>query len=596
MFGGAAKKTPLDEAQALIYQAVELPDPAERIKLARKALEISGDCADAYVLLAENAPSRKAALGYYEQAVAAGERALGSATFQEEAGHFWGLLETRPYMRAREGLAHALWALARREEAVEHLREMLRLNPHDNQGVRYALTSWLLNLDRDEELGQLIEQFDEITAHWAFTKALLAYRRHGDTPEGRALLKAAHKRNRFVRGWLLGEEPLPEERPGGYSLGSREEAYFYVEGALSAWKTASGAISWVRRVLARPGRRPPPPDQPFEPSALERARLRRLPGEFDVWQVGFRQVPKWLESEGQRVIPWVLLAVSRTSDLVLSTTILPQDPTAEDLWRLVAQAIHRPVAGDPHRPVQIEVRPDARWEALRAHLDELGVDLQDAEELDLLDDRLEDLTEYLLKDEPPGLLEMPRVRPEQVGRLFQAAAEYYRRAPWRSLCDEEAIRIDCARFQSGPWYAVVMGRSGVTLGLALYEDLGVLKRLWTGRFNDPESARLTTALAVTFDPESQVFPKDLDAARRHGWEVVDPEAFPTFYRKEPGMTMRPPLSWELVLLEGCLRAIPAFLARHQPGEAGQFPMTVPAGPGELDLVLSWVDEDSPANP
>jgi hypothetical protein len=203
-----------------------------------------------------------------------------------------------------------------------------------------------------------------------------------------------------------------------------------------------------------------------------------------------------------------------------------------------------------------------------------------------------DLARHLLEDEPPGLLDMPRVKPELVARFFQAAADYFRHAPWRCLGDEHAIKVECSRFESGPWYAVVMGSSGVTLGLALYEDLGVLRSLWSGDFDDRETARRTIALAVTFDPEWRVHPKDVDAAEQHGWEVACPEAFPVVYRKEPGMAMRPPLFWEMVLLEGCLRAIPAFVARYKPGAARPSTMTVPVATGELDLVLSWVDEES----
>ena len=85
--------------------------------------------------------------------------------------------------------------------------------------------------------------------------------------------------------------------------------------------------------------------------------------------------------------------------------------------------------------------------------------------------------------------------------------------------------------------------------------------------------RRITSLALTFDRESQVYPRDAHAAAQYGWEVVDPEAFPAAYRKEPGMSMRPPLSWELILLEGCLRAIPAFLSRRAPGDGARSEMT-----------------------
>ena len=78
--------------------------------------------------------------------MAAGERALGAQAFEEDVGHFWGLLETRPYMRARAGLAASLWTAGDEVEAVEHYQDMLRLNPGDNQGHRYVLLGCLLQM------------------------------------------------------------------------------------------------------------------------------------------------------------------------------------------------------------------------------------------------------------------------------------------------------------------------------------------------------------------------------------------------------------------------------------------------------------------
>src|SRR6266511_2941019 len=142
----------LFRAQDLMYEAFEAQG-ARRVALAREALAISPDCADAYLLLAEEtSSSAEEARELLEQGVAAGERALGPEPFEEDVGHFWGILETRPYMRARAALAETLWALDLREEAVEHQRELLRLNPNDNQGLRYRQAEWLLWLDLYEEL------------------------------------------------------------------------------------------------------------------------------------------------------------------------------------------------------------------------------------------------------------------------------------------------------------------------------------------------------------------------------------------------------------------------------------------------------------
>ncbi|MBI3105810.1 MAG: hypothetical protein HYY95_09615 [Candidatus Rokubacteria bacterium] len=76
--------TPLERAQELAYRAVEARG-RRRVQLARRALEIFPDCADAYVLLAEAATELPAARDLYARGVAAGERALGPGAFTRGA-------------------------------------------------------------------------------------------------------------------------------------------------------------------------------------------------------------------------------------------------------------------------------------------------------------------------------------------------------------------------------------------------------------------------------------------------------------------------------------------------------------------------------
>lgn len=83
---------------------------------------------------------------------------------------------------------------------------------------------------------------------------------------------------------------------------------------------------------------------------------------------------------------------------------------------------------------------------------------------------------------------------------------------------------------------------------------------------------------------------DLEAARRHDWQVARPDAYPEVFHKERGLSMRPPLAWELELMEGCLRAVPEFVSRHLQDDPTRGTMTVPAASGPLTLALSWVGE------
>jgi tetratricopeptide (TPR) repeat protein len=244
-----APTTPLERAQDLIYEAFETESPRKRVQLAKKALKVSPDCADAYVLLAEeDAGSLEEARELYQKGVEAGERALGRETFEEEAGHFWGILETRPYMRARQGLAVCLWELGEREEAIEHYREMLYLNPGDNQGIRYELAGYLLDEEMDEELGELLERYEEdASAFWVYTRALWRFRKEGDTEEATAALKEALETNPYVPLYLLGHKSLPGALPELIGFGDESEAVAYFARALTGWLRTAQALEWLRQ-------------------------------------------------------------------------------------------------------------------------------------------------------------------------------------------------------------------------------------------------------------------------------------------------------------------------------------------------------------
>jgi tetratricopeptide (TPR) repeat protein len=247
MFGDADEETPLRKAQDIIYDAWEITDSKRRAALARKALEISPDCADAYVLLAEEtATSLTEALNLYRQGVEAGERALGKEAFEEDVGHFWGILETRPYMRARAGLAECLWASGKHDEAIDHYKDMLRLNPNDNQGIRDLLLPRLIVSGRDEEAEALFREYeDDGMASWAYARALLDFRKMGDSEISRKSLKAALKNNRHIPSYLLGRKKIPKNLPSYYSPGDENEAVFYAKENFEAWKITPGALDWL---------------------------------------------------------------------------------------------------------------------------------------------------------------------------------------------------------------------------------------------------------------------------------------------------------------------------------------------------------------
>jgi tetratricopeptide (TPR) repeat protein len=256
----------LERAQDLCYEAFDCIG-RRQLQLARQAIGICPDCADAYVLLAERTSDLDESARLYAEGVAAGERALGKERFEEDAGHFWGITSTRPYMRARFGLACCLEELGQHEQAVEHYRELLRLNPGDNQGVRYRYLPLLLKLNRDAEAARFMkESGDEVTAHWAYTRTLLAYRLGGDCSAAQAELRKALKLNRHVvRHLLHGERPV--RLPPHYALGSEEEAAYCASELYDDYSAQPGALQWLAKNAPKLS-----PDDAGQPGSLRERR------------------------------------------------------------------------------------------------------------------------------------------------------------------------------------------------------------------------------------------------------------------------------------------------------------------------------------
>ena len=279
----AAPKDALEVAQSVMYEAWEAEDPDRAVELAERALTISPDCADAYNLLAENVGAVQQALDLLRKGVEAGQRALTPRFFEENAGHFWGMIETRPYMRCRANLAACLWELKRHEEALGHYYDMLRLNPGDNQGLRYVVLACLGELGRFDDMNKLIdrpEYQDGGDASWLYTKALLAFVQYGKCDMASAMLQDAMKRNKHVPAFLAGVRPIPRKLPDLITMGREDEACSYAGDFVDAWKRAPGALEWLKAEAEKAlpagtkekGLRPQPvaatkPDEPTRPQA-----------------------------------------------------------------------------------------------------------------------------------------------------------------------------------------------------------------------------------------------------------------------------------------------------------------------------------------
>ena len=242
-------KTPEDRALDLVDEAWQSSKTKGR-ELANEALEIWPDCLPAYEYLGNSYTTREKRVAYFEKGVAIGQRVFGGKFLKENKGHFWGITETRSYMRCLNELALTHQAAGRVQGAADIWKEMLELNPGDNQGIRYELLPVLLELGDVQSFKKYRKKYPEDGTMMYFNDALARFTEQGGTKESNLILRAAIGNNKFVPPLLLADAP-PTESPSSYTLHSREEALVYAHSAWKVWAGTTGAKEWLKKQWAK---------------------------------------------------------------------------------------------------------------------------------------------------------------------------------------------------------------------------------------------------------------------------------------------------------------------------------------------------------
>src|SRR5579883_2522508 len=230
-------KTDRDEAQAKVYEALSVASSQKRIELLQDALELSGNCIDAFIVLAQETEKKteKGVLSLYRQAVQSGRRLLGIDFFKKNAGLFWYTLEGRSFLRALYGLGETLWYEGHEDESFECFSEILRLDPRDHLQARHFLVPALLDGGRCHDARHFLALMgDEPSTVAKYSWTLLLYLENGDPNELITALQAAFAFNPWVPMCLNFEIGdffnLSDAQPG-----SVEEAVIYAHNWGTTW-------------------------------------------------------------------------------------------------------------------------------------------------------------------------------------------------------------------------------------------------------------------------------------------------------------------------------------------------------------------------
>lgn len=245
MFPGM-RESKREQAEDILDQGLEFLDQGDEEKAGRyffKSIEIDPTYADGYNHLG-NIAWRK---GDWKQAESLYRKALECAEPEVKdipEGGFWGILETRPYMRALHGLGLTAWKQGRLEEAIKIFQQMLKLNPNDNQGARYLLGPVYHQMGNLEAATQWYEQNGDDPQN--LYNCGLALIQQGKLEKAARILIFAIFSNPYVAPMLLKEELPRSDWWHDTSWAEPEYAQDYVSEYRGWWEKEEFPLVFLR--------------------------------------------------------------------------------------------------------------------------------------------------------------------------------------------------------------------------------------------------------------------------------------------------------------------------------------------------------------
>ncbi len=241
--------------------AFDAPTEKEAVRYAKKALELDEYCTDAEMLIADiqcgdDFEKFKKKL---EKIISKTEKHLREEGYFDDdcMGEFWGILETRPYMRARYEHLKLLVSAGKIKKAKEECEDMLCLNKSDNLGVRYILMGIYAHFEDELSAMRLYREYNECSVHMLLPLIALYYKKDS--------YRTAEKYLRLISGegfdkYFLTfggdndfEDDFDDDIPftDRYRIGSEEEVAYAIEMCIFLYVSTPGILEWIAQRVSR---------------------------------------------------------------------------------------------------------------------------------------------------------------------------------------------------------------------------------------------------------------------------------------------------------------------------------------------------------
>ena len=219
------QNTALDDAYDLLEKAENTKSKVQAMKYAKEAYDMCPACFDALIFQVsiEDNPLKRWKL-LDDGLKLEKERLEKEELFKKEnIGHFYGLFETRPYIRGLLAKVNYLILDGKIKQARDVCKEILKLNENHNTGSRYLLMAIYAYLEEENEMLKLYKKYSEESLEMLFPLFILYYKQ-GNDKKAKEYLDRINKANpdfiKFFKGTMKKNKIVSE---GYYTKGDSSE-------------------------------------------------------------------------------------------------------------------------------------------------------------------------------------------------------------------------------------------------------------------------------------------------------------------------------------------------------------------------------------
>jgi hypothetical protein len=282
----------------------------------------------------------------------------------------------------------------------------------------------------------------------------------------------------------------------------------------------------------------------------------------DEWVGGIVGLPSYVSGEGEPYRPAALLLVEPDSGLIVGTETARPDDVLARAPQMFMDAASAPLVGVPRAPARLRVAAPELYAALRDRVGTVDVVLAPTPELDPVVESLRAAmraTDNRDDDTNIG----PDMTPDDVARMFRAAARLYRLQPWRLFPADGFASVACEPLGIVDGALCVVGQEGTSYGLMLFrtpaDAVAFVEESAEMEADPGHQPSLPPHFLISYDGPELVSRPAVREVREHGWEVAGPRAYPTAIFVDTDLVTRGLTRAELAGTTAVMEAVAEFI-------------------------------------